>query len=178
MIKKSSKNSLGVYEGSGNIFEDLNIPDAAENELKAQLAMQLNQVIESLQCSQSEVAKRLGVKQPQVSLIANYKLQGFSAERLMQFLVSLGRSLTIQISAESVQQPRIEVVTEKLVDQESCVQDVVTALPTAWLLREVHKFVVLSGDRDSPFEDSLDHRLPVVERRTASFSASQRIRLQ
>jgi predicted XRE-type DNA-binding protein len=156
----------------------LNIPDAAENELKAQLAMQLNQVIESLQCSQTEIAKRLGVKQPQVSLIANYKLQGFSAERLMQFLVSLGRSLTIQISAESVQEPRIEVVMEKPADREGCVQDVVTALPTSWLLRRVHNFVVVSADRDTPLENSLGQRLPIVERRTASFSAPQRIRLQ
>jgi len=39
----------------------------------------------------------LGVAQSKVSLLANYKLDGFSVERLMQFLTALDRDVEIRI---------------------------------------------------------------------------------
>ncbi|HVI24633.1 MAG TPA: helix-turn-helix transcriptional regulator [Xanthomonadaceae bacterium] len=116
MSKKSVKNELeGVFEGSGNVFEDLNIPNAAENELKAQLAIRLNAILEGIVAngsSQSDIAKRLGIKQPNVSQLMNYRLLGFSAERLMQFLVGLGHSLTICVASEPSEKACINVVEQ------------------------------------------------------------------
>jgi predicted XRE-type DNA-binding protein len=37
------------------------------------------------------------VSQPKVSALANYKLEGFSVERLMHFLLALGRDVEIRV---------------------------------------------------------------------------------
>jgi predicted XRE-type DNA-binding protein len=47
--------------------------------------------------SQAEAAKRLGINQPKVSVLKNYKLSGFSAERLMGFLTALNCDIDIVI---------------------------------------------------------------------------------
>jgi predicted XRE-type DNA-binding protein len=39
----------------------------------------------------------LGIPQPKVSGLLNYKLDGFSVERLMNFLVALDRDIEIRI---------------------------------------------------------------------------------
>jgi len=112
MKKASLKHELeGVYVGSGNVFEDLNIPDAEAHDLKVQLAIRLNEIISDSGFSQSEIANRLGMKQPHVSKLTNYKLQGFSAERLMMLLVRLGYSLTIQISSQTQDEACLRVAT-------------------------------------------------------------------
>ena len=49
---------------------------------------------------QAEAARRLGVNQPKVSALANYRLEGFSVERLMHFLNALGRDVEIVIRSK------------------------------------------------------------------------------
>ena len=44
-----------------------------------------------------EAAERLGINQPKVSALRNYKLDGFSVERLMTFLTALDRDVEIII---------------------------------------------------------------------------------
>lgn len=45
--------------------------------------------------SQAEVAKVLGLTQPKVSALRNYKLAGFSVERLMNLLTALDQDVEI-----------------------------------------------------------------------------------
>jgi predicted XRE-type DNA-binding protein len=47
--------------------------------------------------SQTAAARRLKVHQPKVSALSNYQLQGFSVERLMNFLTALDREVNIVI---------------------------------------------------------------------------------
>jgi len=44
-----------------------------------------------------EAARHLGINQPKVSALANYRLEGLSVERLMHFLNALGRDVEIVI---------------------------------------------------------------------------------
>ncbi|MCZ6591603.1 MAG: helix-turn-helix transcriptional regulator [Alphaproteobacteria bacterium] len=46
---------------------------------------------------QAEVARRLGIPQPKISALMNYRLGGFSAGKLMRFLTALGRDVEIRI---------------------------------------------------------------------------------
>jgi hypothetical protein len=39
--------------------------------------------------SQTEAARQLGISEPKVSSLSNYRLDGFSVERLMHFLTAL-----------------------------------------------------------------------------------------
>lgn len=47
-----------------------------------------------------EVAAALGINQPKVSALLHYKLEGFSVERLMRFLVALGQDVEIVVKAK------------------------------------------------------------------------------
>ena len=47
--------------------------------------------------TQTAAAAKLGVNQPKVSALANYKLDGFSVERLMTLLTALDQDVEIII---------------------------------------------------------------------------------
>jgi predicted XRE-type DNA-binding protein len=89
-----------VTRSSGNVFADLGLPDAAELHTKARLCAALNRIVEKQALSQAEVAIALGISQPKVSALLHYKLEGFSVERLMNFLLSLGHDVEILVKAK------------------------------------------------------------------------------
>jgi predicted XRE-type DNA-binding protein len=86
-----------VVRSSGNVFADMGLPDAADLYAKARLCAALNLIVERKRLTQAEVAAALGVNQPKISALLHYKLEGFSVERLMHFLVALGQDVEIQI---------------------------------------------------------------------------------
>ena len=89
-----------VISSSGNVFADMGLPDAAELDTKARLGATLNLIVERQRLTQAEVAIALGINQPKVSALLNYKLEGFSVERLMCFLVALGQDIEIVVKSK------------------------------------------------------------------------------
>jgi predicted XRE-type DNA-binding protein len=89
-----------IIRGSGNVFADMGLPDAEELDTKARLGAALNQVVARLGLTQAEVATALGINQPKVSALLHYKLEGFSVERLMHFLVALGQDVEIVVKSK------------------------------------------------------------------------------
>jgi predicted XRE-type DNA-binding protein len=81
--------------GTDNVLVDLGFDDAEELSAKAMLAMKLNALLEAQGLTQARASKILGMPQPKISAIRNYKLRGISLERLMQALVSLDQSVEI-----------------------------------------------------------------------------------
>jgi predicted XRE-type DNA-binding protein len=63
MMSKAAK----VIASSGNVFEDLELPEAAEEKVKVRLAVAINLAIRDRNLKQVEAAKVLGIKQPSVS---------------------------------------------------------------------------------------------------------------
>ena len=88
---------LKVEPGAGNVFSDLNLPDAGERQTKVQLAVAIQREIAAREWSQVEAARVLGINQPKVSALRNYKIEGFSVERLMTLLNALDRDIEIVI---------------------------------------------------------------------------------
>ena len=86
-----------IIRSSGNVFADLGLLDAAELHTKARLCAALNRIVERQRLTQSEVAAALRINQPKVSALLHYKLEGFSVERLMHFLVALGQDVEILV---------------------------------------------------------------------------------
>ena len=86
-----------ITRGSGNVFADLGLPDPGERQTKARLALALNRIIKGRSLKQAEAAALLGVPQPKVSALVNYRLDGFSVEKLMGFIVALGRDVEIVV---------------------------------------------------------------------------------
>ncbi len=89
-----------VIPSSGNVFADMGLPDAAELDTKARLGAAINRIVERRGLSQAEVAAALDINQPKVSALLHYKLEGFSVERLMRFLVALGQDVEIVVKAK------------------------------------------------------------------------------
>jgi len=93
----SKRNDEDVVQSSGNVFADLRLKDADEKQTKVRLAVAVNQILRARRLSQVVAAHMLGINQPKISALANYKLDGFSVERLMHFLNALDRDVEIVI---------------------------------------------------------------------------------
>jgi len=112
MASRNADRDDEVTHGTRNVFADLGYPDAAERQAKLRLAFALNRVLEQRTLTQAEAAKLLGVTQPKVSALRNYKIAGFSVERLMTLLTALDQDVRIVISRKprSRRSARISVV--------------------------------------------------------------------
>lgn len=97
MAIRSVEPREGITRGTGNVFADLGFPDAAERQAKLRLAYALNGLLDGRKLSQADAAKGLGVSQPKVSALRNYKLVSFSVERLMNLLTALDQDIEIVI---------------------------------------------------------------------------------
>jgi predicted XRE-type DNA-binding protein len=86
-----------ITRGSSNVFADLGFADAEERQTKLRLAFAINAILEELRLTQAQAARVLDASQPKVSSLANYKLDGFSVERLMTYLTALDRDVQIVI---------------------------------------------------------------------------------
>ncbi len=74
------------------------VPDASsDGSAKVTLASKLNELLDANGLSQSAAAQLLGMPQPKVSAIRNYKLRGISLERLMQALLALNQRVEIVV---------------------------------------------------------------------------------
>jgi predicted XRE-type DNA-binding protein len=95
VLKK--RNKTAITPSSGNVFADLQLAGADEKHTKVRLAVTINQIIERARLSQSAAADTLKINQPKISALANYRLDGFSVERLMNFLNALGQDVEIVV---------------------------------------------------------------------------------
>jgi len=86
-----------IEQGSGNVFADLGLAEAAELEAKAQLALRITEIVRGRHLTQAEAADVLGATQPIVSKLMNGQLHGFSLERLVRFLNALDRDVEIVV---------------------------------------------------------------------------------
>jgi predicted XRE-type DNA-binding protein len=88
-----------MERSSGNVFADLKLPDAAELNTKVRLGVEINRVLASRRLTQHDAARLLRINQPKVSALRHYNLDGFSVERLMNFLTALGHDVEIRVKA-------------------------------------------------------------------------------
>ncbi len=86
-----------ITEGGGNVFADLGLTEAAGRQTKTRLAMAVNAILKERRFRQTETAVILGIPQSKVSLLANYRLDHFSVEKLMSFLNALNQDVEIVI---------------------------------------------------------------------------------
>ena len=89
-----------VFHGSGNVYADLDMPDADDLLSKARLASLMMNAMEARGWTQKQTAKHLGIAQPDVSNITRGLFDKFSIERLMHFLAQLDYRVAITISGK------------------------------------------------------------------------------
>jgi predicted XRE-type DNA-binding protein len=101
---------IAVYEGSGNVFADLGLPDADELLVKAAMVSRLIDIINERGLTQTQAATVLGIDQPKVSALMRGHLRGFSLERLLHFLIALGRDVDIVVRPKAHDHARLNVI--------------------------------------------------------------------
>jgi predicted XRE-type DNA-binding protein len=109
--KKTHHRVARVVEGSGNVFADLGLPNPERELLKAQLTLQIYSIIKASRMTQGEIAKILGVQQPQVSLLMCNRAGNFSVGRLMEFLTALRQDVEITIRPTRKEHGSLSVVS-------------------------------------------------------------------
>jgi predicted XRE-type DNA-binding protein len=109
MTKKDT--DVPVTVSCGNVFADLELPEADTLLAKAELARQINSILKKRRLTQTAAAKLLGENQANISRLTRGYLSGFSMERLLHFLNLLGRNIEIAVvPRRSRKQPRVRVV--------------------------------------------------------------------
>lgn len=98
MNKKGTDLRRTQFEpGSGNVFADIGIPEPEEALAKARLADLIAETIEHLGLTQVRAGEVLGIDQGTVSRLINGRLDGFSQERLIRYLNTLGHDIDIVV---------------------------------------------------------------------------------
>jgi predicted XRE-type DNA-binding protein len=86
-----------IEASSGNVFADLELPDAAELALKSALAIEITRAVRRLGLTQQEAGRRTGIPQPKVSRLMRGELTNLSERKLMDALARLGYDIDIRV---------------------------------------------------------------------------------
>jgi predicted XRE-type DNA-binding protein len=108
---KIRKSIVRVTQSSGNVFADLGLPNPEQELLKAQLTLQIHTILKSSGMTQTEIAKILGVQQPQVSLLMRNRAGNFSVGRLMEFLTALRQDVEITVRPTRKEHGALSVIS-------------------------------------------------------------------
>lgn len=96
-MKRATSPAHDVEASSGNVFADLELPDADAALAKAELARRICAILAARKLTQAQAAAILGSDQPKVSALIRGKLDGFSTDRLFRFLNVLGQEVEIVV---------------------------------------------------------------------------------
>jgi predicted XRE-type DNA-binding protein len=88
---------IEIEKGSGNVYADLDMGDADEMIVKAQLASKIGEIIKGRKWSQQKAAEVLGVTQPKLSKMLRGQFRGISESKMLDCLARLGRDVQIVI---------------------------------------------------------------------------------
>ena len=106
------KQKIKVEESSGNVFSDLGLANPEQELLKADLALQIYQIIRERGLTQVEAGIILGIRQPSVSLLMRNRSGTFSVGRLMRFLTKLDRDVEIIVRPKRHGKGQLSVVLQ------------------------------------------------------------------
>ncbi len=88
---------IEIKESSGNVYADLGRSDAAEMQVKAQLASKIADIIKHRHLTQQQAAEILGLPQPKVSGLIRGRFRGISEAKMIECLNRLGRDVQIVV---------------------------------------------------------------------------------
>lgn len=108
-MNKTENEEIAVHTSSGNLFADLGRPDAEEALARVRLAQQIAEIIERKELSQTDAAELMGLDQPKVSALVRGRLSGFSTDRLLRCLMSLGQDVEIIVRDKPIDHPKAHI---------------------------------------------------------------------
>lgn len=86
-----------VHQSSGNVFADLNLPDAKTHMLKAQIVAELYRLTQTRKLTQTRAGEVMGISQPEVSRLFKGNFREYSIDRLITFLTAFNQDVVISV---------------------------------------------------------------------------------
>ena len=100
-MKNNKDKKVAITPSSGNIFSDVGVKNPQQYLAKSELARQINIIIKDRGLKQIEAAGILGIDQPKVSALSCGRLDDFSIERLIVFLIKLDHDVDIVVKKKA-----------------------------------------------------------------------------
>ena len=82
----------------GNIFADLNLPDAENLKLRSELMVAIRKWVMDADLTQAEAAKRLNTTQPILNDVLRGRYKKFTIDRLVKMLDAAGLHVSVSVS--------------------------------------------------------------------------------
>ena len=94
-MKKRLTDAIEVQRSSGNVFADLELPDAEKLKVKTGLVIEIRKAMRMRALTQQHAAKIMGISQPKVSDMMRGDFTNLSERKLMDCLTRLGFDIKI-----------------------------------------------------------------------------------
>jgi len=96
-MSATNTEAIAVEFGSGNVFADLDLPDAEKLKIKSGLVVEITRAVRRPGLSQVEAGRRMGIPQPKVSAMMRGDFANLSERKLMDCLNRLGYDIEIKV---------------------------------------------------------------------------------
>lgn len=106
-----SESDLELIKGTGNVFRDLDDPEADLKHAKAVLAARIIAALDGHGLSVRKAAALTGFAAADFSRVRNADLGRFTLDRLMKMLASLDTGVRVTIRVEAKQEGKAVMVT-------------------------------------------------------------------
>ena len=100
------KEQLEVIRGSGNVYRDLDIPDADVRQLKAILAAEIIKTLDREGLSVRKAQALTGIDAGDFSRVRNANFRRISVERLMAMINRLGSRVEVRVKVRRGESPQ------------------------------------------------------------------------
>ena len=100
-MKEQVMKGIEVSCGSGNVFADLDLPNADTLQIKAGLVIEIRRAIRRQRLTLQAAAARMGLRQPKVSSMMRGDFSNVSERKLMECLNRLGYDIEIKVRPAS-----------------------------------------------------------------------------
>lgn len=86
-----------VTPANGNIFKDLDLPEAENLKLRAELMAEIRKYVEESGSTQADAAKALKTTQPRLNDVIKGRIEKCTIDRLVNMLAQVGKQVEIAI---------------------------------------------------------------------------------
>jgi predicted XRE-type DNA-binding protein len=101
-MSKQMIEDVAFEMSSGNVFADLEIPDADKLKIKSGLVIEITKAVRKIGLSQEDAGRRMGLTQPKVSGLFRGDFSNVSERKLMDCLNRLGYDIEIKVKPSNV----------------------------------------------------------------------------
>lgn len=98
MAERDVIDAIPITRSSGNVFADLDFPNASEELLKADLVRQIIRAMQQRHLTPARTATLLGVAPSDIVQLVHGQYEDYSTDRLLQFLTALGLDVEIVLT--------------------------------------------------------------------------------